>query len=147
MWDSVTIETDDQAYLNSLRGGPSLLKRWELVRRASNAGIRTQIAISPCLAYSGVETFGQQLLQSGAQRLIVDSVITGDGAHGQRTARSRFAQVEPRWANTSYAHRLYHYLCEQAEGSGIGVGWSNAGFSGIPPRQPTHTEGFVLDLF
>jgi len=146
-WLSVTIETDDQAYLKRLRGGPSLLKRWELVRRASDAGIHTQIAVSPCLAYRGVETFGQQLLQSGAHRLVVDSVIAGDGAHGQRTARSRFAQVEPNWANPSYAHRLYHYLYEKEEGSGIPVGWSSAGFSGIPPRQPTQTESPVLDLF
>jgi DNA repair photolyase len=146
-WLSVTIETDDQAYLKSLRGGPSLLKRWDLVRRASDVGIRTQIAVSPCVAYSGVETFGQQLLQSGAHRLIVDSVLAGDGAHGQRTARSPFAQVEPDWANTTYAHELYHYLCGKAEGTGIAVGWSSAGFSGIPPRQPTQTEVTALHLF
>jgi hypothetical protein len=104
------------------------------------------MAVIPCLAYSGVETFGQQLLQSGAQRLIVDSVIAGDGAYGQHTARSPFAMVEPEWANTTCAHRLYHYLCEQTEGSGIAIGWSSADFSGIPPRQPTQIEVTALDL-
>ncbi len=79
-WLSITIETDDQAYLKGLKGGPSLWKRWELVRAMSTAGVRTQIAVSPCLPYTGVEKFGQQLLHSGAQRLIVDSVIDGDGA-------------------------------------------------------------------
>ena len=146
-WLSVTIETDDQAYLKRLKGGPLLSKRWELVRRASDAGICTQIAVSPCLAYSGVETFGQQLLQSGAQRLVVDSLLAGDGAGGQRTARSPFARIEPHWDNTSHAHRLYHYLCEKAEGTGIAVGWSSAGFAGIPPRRPTHVEVTGLDLF
>src|SRR5260370_23755603 len=33
---SVTIETDDHAYLKGLKGGPPLSKRWELVRQASN---------------------------------------------------------------------------------------------------------------
>src|SRR5437667_5482174 len=63
-WLSVTIETDDQAYLKGLKGGPLLAKRWELVRTASAAGVSTQIAVSPCLPYSGVEEFGQRLLQS-----------------------------------------------------------------------------------
>jgi DNA repair photolyase len=146
-WLSVTIETDDQAYLKTLKGGPLLSKRWELVRRACEAGIRTQIAVSPCLAYSGVESFGQQLLQSGAHRLIVDSLLAGDGADGQRSARSPFAKVEPDWANTSHAYRLYDYLREKAEGTGIAVGWSSAGFSGIPPRRPTHAEVTVPGLW
>lgn len=146
-WLSVTIETDDQAYLKRLRGGPLLAKRWELVRRASEAGIRTQIAVSPCLPYSGVESFGQRLLGSGAQRLIVDSLLAGDGVGGQRSARSPFAQVEPDWAETSHAQRLYHSLRGQAEGTGIAVGWSSAGFAGIPPRRPSHAGATVLDLF
>jgi DNA repair photolyase len=134
-WLSVTIETDNQAYLKSLKGGPLLAKRWELVRKASAAGARTQIAISPCLDYTSVEAFGQQLLNSGAQRLVVDSLTAGDGARGRRTARSPFAKVVPDWAETSHADRLYRYLCEQTAGTGIAIGWSSAGFSGIPPRS------------
>src|SRR5713226_5302611 len=132
---SVTIETDDHAYLKGLKGGPSLSKRWELVRVASTRGIPTQITVSPCLPYTGVEEFGQQLLSSGARRLIVDSFTDGDGAGGERTARSPFAKAEPEWANTSHAHQLYHYLREKAESSAIVVGWSTAGFCGIPPRN------------
>lgn len=138
-WLSITIETDDSAYLKGLRGGPLLSKRWELVQIASAAGVPTQIAVSPCLPYTGVEIFGQRLLQSGARRLIVDTVLDGDGAGGKRSAHSRFAQLEPTWADTSHAHRLYHYLCEQVAGTNIAVGWSSAGFSGIPPRQPSST--------
>ena len=134
-WVSITIETNDQAYLKGLKGGPLLWKRWELVQAASTAGVRTQIAVSPCLPYSGFEEFGQQLLHSGAHRLIVDSVMDGDGTRGQRTGRSPFAQAEPDWANTSHAHRLYHYLLEKTEGTGIAPGWSSAGFCGIPPRH------------
>lgn len=134
-WLSVTIETDDQAYLKSLKGGPLLAKRWELVRKASSAGVHTQIAISPCLEYTSVEAFGRKLLSSGAQRLVVDSVTAGDGARGRRTARSPFAKVEPKWAEISHADRLYQYLCEQATRAGIPIGWSSAGFSSIPPRS------------
>jgi len=130
-WLSVTIETDNQAYLKSLKGGPLLAKRWELVRKASAAGLRTQLH-QPCLEYTSVEAFGQKLLSSGAQRLVVDSVTAGDGARGKRTARSPFAKVEPNWAKMSHADRLYQYLCEQAMGTGISIGWSSAGFSGIP---------------
>ena len=90
--------------------------------------------MSPCLAYTGVEAFGQRLLQSGARRFIVDTVIAGDGAGGQRTARSPFAKAEADWANTFYADELYRYLCEKLEGTGMAVGWRSAGFSGIAPR-------------
>jgi DNA repair photolyase len=135
VWLSISIETDDQAYLKGLRGGPLLARRWGLVRAAGSAGVPTQITVSPCLPYTTVEEFGQQLLHSGAQRLIVDTVTDGDGAGGGRTARSPFAQAEPEWAETSHAHRLYHYLCEKAGESGITPGWSTAGFCGIPPRN------------
>src|SRR5438034_10863412 len=113
-WLSVSIETDDQAYLKRLKGGPLLEKRWELVRAACSSGIPTQITVSPCLPYTGVEEFGQRLLQSGAQRLVVESVMDGDGSGGERTSHSPFATVEPGWENTSHAHGLYHFLQETA---------------------------------
>ncbi len=134
-WLSVSIETDDEAYLKHLKGGPTLEKRWELVRAACLSGIPTQITVSPCLPYTGVEDFGQRLLQSGAQRLIVDSVTDGDGSGGQRTSHSPFAKVEPAWKHTSHAHLLYHYLQEHAHGSDIRIGWSIEGFCGIPLRH------------
>ena len=54
--------------------------------------------------------------------------------------RSPFAKVEPNWAKTSHADRLYQCLCEQAMGTGISIGWSSAGFSGIPPRSASVKE-------
>jgi DNA repair photolyase len=144
-WLSITIETNDQAYLKGLKGGPSLSTRWELVRTASARDVPTQITISPCLRYTGVEEFGQQLLHSGAHRLVVDSVTDGDGARGERTARSPFARAEPDWANTTHAHELYHYLLGKAVGTGISLGWSNAGFCGIP-LSPKAAENSRLQL-
>jgi DNA repair photolyase len=134
---SVTIETDDQAYLKRLKGGPPLEKRWELVRESRACGISTQITVSPCLPYSGIEKFGQRLLQSSANRLIVDSVTDGDGSGGERTAHSPFAQIEPNWENTDHARRLYRYLQECAGGTDVALGWSIAGFCGIAPRYLT----------
>jgi DNA repair photolyase len=134
-WLSVTIETDDQSYLKHLKGGPQLEKRWELVQAARACGVHTQITVSPCLPYTGIEQFGQRLLQSGAHRLVVDTATDGDGANGQRTARSPFAKAEPDWNNTSHARQLYHYLCEKADGRDLSVGWSSAGFCGIVPRH------------
>jgi DNA repair photolyase len=133
-WLSVTIETDQQAYLKSLRGGPLLAKRWALVRTAAAYGIATQVAVSPCLPFSSPETFGQLLLHSGARRLVVDTVVDGDGAGGERTARSPFASAEVAWRATSHAHSLYGYLLEHSATNNITVGWSSAGFSGITPR-------------
>lgn len=133
-WLSMTIETDDQAYLKRLKGGPLLEKRWNLVRVASDSGVPTQITVSPCLPYKDVETFGQRLLASGARRIVVDTVVDGDGSSGGRTARSPFAKAEHNWNETTHAHRLYDYLCEHGAARGVGVGWSNAGFCGIARR-------------
>ncbi len=134
-WLSVTIETDDQAYLKHRKGGPLLEKRWGLVRTASENGIHTQITVSPCLPYTTVEAFGQRLLNSGAQRIVVDTVVDGDGSGGERTARSLFAKTEQDWKETTKAHTLYEYLCEHASTKAIEIGWSNAGFCGIAPRR------------
>lgn len=141
---SVTIETDEQDYLKKLRGGPSLAKRWDLVRAASDAGVHVQITVSPCLPYSSVEQFGHRLLSSGAQRLVIDSFVDGDGAGGERTAHSPFAARVPDWQNTEHARRLYTYLCEQPAASTMPIGWSNAGFSSIPPRQQHEVAGAPL---
>jgi DNA repair photolyase len=134
-WLSITIETDVQDYLKKLRGGPALAKRWALVRVANEAGVPTQVTVSPCLPYSDVAQFGQQLLSSGARRVIVDSCVDGDGAGGERTARSPFATVVPDWQQTDHAHQLYEYLCAHSASAGIPIGWSNPGFCGIPPRR------------
>ena len=133
-WLSVTIETDDQAYLTGLRGGPPLERRWALVRAAADCGVPAQITVSPCLPYSDVERFGWRLLASGARRIVVDTPVDGDGSAGGRTARSPFAQAEPRWRDTMPAQRLYGWLAERAQAAGVALGWSTAGFCGIPPR-------------
>lgn len=135
VWLSVTIETDDQSYLKSLKGGPLLAKRWELVRAAREHEVPTQITVSPCLPYTDIEAFGTRLLTSGARRLVVDTVVDGDGANGERTARSPFAHTSPDWATTTHAHQLYQYLQHHTTDTAVEIGWSNPGFCGIPPHH------------
>src|SRR5919202_2193303 len=65
-WLSVTVETDDQALLHGLGGGPPVAKRLALVEAAGRQGIKTQVAVSPCLAYT--PDFPARLLAVGARR-------------------------------------------------------------------------------
>lgn len=129
VWLSMTIETDDQSLLDGLRGGPPLAKRLAVVSAAVARGIKTQVAVSPCLAHS--RDFATRLLETGAQRFLVDTVVEGDGSRGARTARSPFPASYPAWRDATPARELFKRL----RAAGADVGWSAAGFCGIPPRQ------------
>ena len=128
-WLSLTIETDDDQRFTALDGGPSPSKRLALAARAVEEGVRTQIAVSPCMPHS--ERFPELLLETGVQRFIVDSFVAGDGARGARTAASAWPEVAPDWRDEDPARLLY----AQLEEVGVTVGWSAAGFCGIPYRS------------
>jgi DNA repair photolyase len=128
-WLSVTIETNNQDLLHRLRGGPPLAKRFTLVREARQRGINTQIAVSPCMPYT--DGFVTALAESGSLRIIIDNCIDGDGAGGRRTAHSPYATIAPAWWDTAPSHALFQRLIA----AGVDVGWSAAGFCGIPPRN------------
>ena len=124
-WLGMTIETDrhDLAY------GPSrahIEGRLRAVKRAVAHGIRVQIAVSPCLPYS--PGFAERLLETGAQRIVVDSFAVGDGSGGRRTGKSAFAALaDYDWRDDGLARRLY----DELRAGGVDVGWSGAGFAGI----------------
>ncbi len=131
LWFSVTIETDDQKIASQLGGGPTVQKRFDMVRCASKLGIATQIVVSPCLPYT--PEFTQKLLTSGAQRIVVDNFVAGDGSNGRRTSNSRFAtECWFNWRDTTRSTQLYQSLLER----NANVSWSAAGFCGIPKRHP-----------
>jgi DNA repair photolyase len=133
-WLSVTIETDDQELLRSLRGGPALARRFALVREARQRGIKAQIAVSPCMPYTA--RFAPALAKSGASRVVVDTCVDGDGSGGQRTARSPYATAIASWRETEPAHALFQQLLAL----GVDAGWSAAGFCGIPSdTRASHT--------
>lgn len=126
-WLSITVETDDAELFRNLRGGPPPAKRLAVARQAVAAGLRVQIAVSPCLPHG--DRFADTLAGTGAARFVVDTVVDGDGSGGRRTRRSSFATVAG-WDDTSAAHRLY----DQLRRRGLDVGWSAAGFCGLVPR-------------
>jgi DNA repair photolyase len=126
---SMTIETDR----GDLDVGPNrafIEQRFEAVKRLVAAGIRTQITVSPCLPYTA--DFAERLAASGAERIVVDTFVEGDGSKGQRTASSPFArEVDYDWRNDDPARHLY----EDLQVYDVWVGWSAQGFASIPPRH------------
>lgn len=127
---SITIETDDQAVITRLGGGPTLDSRFQLATRAVQAGIPTQITVSPCLPYT--ENFAKRLVETGVSRIVVDNFIEGDGFAGRRTANTRMADESwMNWRDISPSEHLFQQLQGRA---GFELGWSSAGFNGIRPR-------------
>lgn len=129
MWLSVTIETDDEGLIRRLGGGPAVRSRLYLVEQAIEAGIDTQIAVSPCLPHT--RDFARLLASAGAGRIVIDTFVAGDGSGGKRTAQSTISNLLPDWSSDRQAARLYRELAEH----GVDVAWSAAGFCGIPYRM------------
>ena len=128
VWLGMTIETDR----GDLPYGPTksqVERRLAAVRQAVERGIKAQIAVSPCLPYS--PEFAQRLLETGAQRIVIDTFAIGDGSGGRRTGSSPFADLaDYDWRDDSIAESLYHQLNAYHDG----VAWSGPGFAGIPAR-------------
>ncbi len=127
-WLGMTIETDrhDTPY------GPTksqVARRLAAVKRAVAGGLSVQIAVSPCQPYS--DDFAERLLETGAQRIVIDTFAIGDGSRGARTGASPFAaRAEYDWRDDEIAISLYHQLSAYHDS----VEWSGAGFAGIPGR-------------
>ena len=133
-WLGMTLETDR----HDLPYGPAkahVERRLEAVRAAVERGVSVQIAVSPCLPYS--QRFAERLLETGAQRIVIDTFSLGDGSRGRRTASSPFgAAAEYDWRDDSIAESLYHQLTIHHDD----VSWSAAGFAGIPGRFSNHKD-------
>lgn len=133
-WLGMTIETDrgDLAY------GPSqthVERRLAAVQQAVARGVKTQIAVSPCLPYS--PDFAQRLLETGAQRIVIDTFAIGDGSGGRRTGSSPFAALaDYDWRDDGIAERLFQQLRERHSA----VEWSGLGFAGIPARRESASD-------
>lgn len=124
---SMTVETDDQELLKRLRGGPSLARRLTTLAEAGRRGIRTQAAVAPCLPHSA--SFAEALKATGVGRVVVDTVLDGDGSQGRRTRTTPWATIEG-WDDKGPARRLMDNL----DRLGMPYGYSQEGFAGIPPR-------------
>lgn len=128
---NLTIETDDDNVRRALTPRcPSIPQRLRVARQARQSGIPTQITVSPCLPFSTVEAFGQQLL-AASDWVIVDTFVDGDGGDGKRTARTRIPDLYarsgwPDWRSQEAAASLYDWLRARI---GERASWSQEGFT------------------
>lgn len=140
-WLSITLETDRDDVRRALTPRcPSVERRVALLEAARSAGLQVQAAVSPCLPYSSRERFGGLLLDV-AQRVVVDSFVSGDGGGGKRTARTEIPGVYTRlgwggWRSEEEARSLYAWLEERM---GERAGWSQQGFTALA-RQVTDAQ-------
>ena len=132
-WLSLTIETDDEA--QQLRGGPACATRLAVARLATDQGVRTQIAVAPCLP--STDRFAKALLATGVQRFVVDTFSAGDGQGGGLTARTTYGTLVEDWDDDHAAEELALSL----RATGVDVGWSAAGFGSIPYRTEDAKRG------
>ena len=138
---NISIETDrEDVRQNVTPHCPSIRQRLDTVRRARIAGIQTQVTVSPCLPYTGVETFGGLLLEV-CDRVVVDSFVSGDGCGGKRTQGTGipelFAQMDwDDWRSQRAALELYEWLRARI---GERAGWSQEGFT----RQACQITGSI----
>ncbi len=132
-WLSFTVETDDDAVRARLTPRcPSVAQRFETLAQAMQAGLQVQAAVSPCLPFSSVATFGAALLEH-SQRVIVDTYASGDGGGGTRTARTSIPASYTAlgwgdWRGEDQARALYEWLAARI---GPRAGWSQAGFTAL----------------
>ena len=101
------------------------------MRRAREAGVHVQAAISPTMPHD-LDRFAE-LLEGAADRVVVDTFM-GDGAGGRRTAHrplpARLAALGyGSWRDTSAAEALYARLRERFGPER--AGWSQAGFNAL----------------
>jgi DNA repair photolyase len=143
-WLSMTVETDRDDVRKVLTPRcPSLAQRWATLAAAKAAGLQVQIAVSPSLPYTDVDRFADQLA-AHADRVIVDTYVSGDGNKGRRTARTstgdRYAEAGlGDWRAEDSALALYAAV--QAR-MGDRAGWSQAGFLALPKL---HAAGAAPD--
>lgn len=139
VWLSITLETDRDDVRRAVTPRcPSVARRLDTVRRAREAGLQVQVAVSPCLPFSSVEQFGGLLLELGT-RIVVDTYTSGDGREGQRTARTDIpitydARGWGDWRAETDARKLFAWLHERL---GPQVGWSQTGFAALALTPPT----------
>jgi DNA repair photolyase len=134
-WLSLTIETDDDAIIRQMTPNvPSLTARMRVAEQAKTAGLKVQVAVSPMLPLAQPDRFADWLA-TVADRVIVDTFVSGDGSQGKRTAGSRLPLLWRElgysdWQDETAAQALYQLLLTRLGSER--VGWSAAGFNRVP---------------
>jgi DNA repair photolyase len=134
-WLSLTIETDNDAVIRQITPNvPSITTRMKTAEQAKAAGLKVQVAISPLLPLNNPEHFADWLTVV-ADRVIVDTFVSGDGSQGRRTAGTRIPALWQElgygdWQDETAAQGLYQVLLTRLGPER--VGWSAAGFNSVP---------------
>jgi len=131
---SMTIESDrDEVRRLLTPSAPPYAARLRAVRELREAGIASQIAVSPLLPHSPAFA---QLLAETAPRVIVDDFFRGDGSAGRRSRSLRMPEAYEaagwsEWYSPSAADDLFRQLRKRMPEPGA-VGFSVDGFAPSP---------------
>ena len=130
---SLTIETNREEVRRLVTPtSPSITRRLLTLERLRDAGIPTQAALSPLLPCDPPVL--AELIASRTSRVIVDTLVDGDGAHGQRSRALGMPEIlssigYPQWFNSPPYEELLDLLRDRLGKSN--VGFSEAGFNSI----------------
>lgn len=130
---SLTIETNREEVRRAITPtSPSIPRRLLTLERLRDAGISTQAALSPLLPCD--PPILAELIASRTSRVVVDTLIDGDGAHGQRSRSLGMPALlssigDPQWFDGPPAEELLELLRERLGQSNVGL--STVGFNSI----------------
>lgn len=128
---SFTIETNRDLVRRQITPrSPSIERRLQTLERLTQAGLRTQAAISPALPSDPVEF--AELIAPRTQRALVDTLMDGDGAGGRRSAALGMPELLQSLGYEYWLERDAHLPLLEALRERMGpdrVGFSQDGFN------------------
>lgn len=126
----ISIETDREHIQGLKNQACSVKDRIETVRNLSNAGITVVVCMAPLLPMNHPERFFEKLERAGAQAVVVDHFIEGDGtANGSRTLKTELPKKMEALLPAS-VHLDYRDEIASIAGRYLPTGISAAGFAG-----------------
>ncbi len=126
----ISIETDREHIQGLKNPACSVNDRIETVRNLSNAGITVVVCMAPLLPMNHPESFFEKIERAGAQAVIVDHFIEGDGtANGSRTLKTELPESMEALLPAS-VHLDYREEIASIAGRYLPIGISAAGFAG-----------------
>lgn len=127
---SFTLETDDERLWRSgPPGAPGIAARRRCFEALAAWPLRRHLAVSPCLPLRDPRAFADWIARH-ATDATVDTLVSGDGAGGRRSARGAVPELLAAggadWRDEGPARALHALLVERM---GARAGWSAGGFA------------------
>lgn len=130
---NLTVETNREDIRRSLTPtSPTFQRRLGVLQLATSLGIATQAVVAPLLPYS--PDFAHQLASS-ARRILIDTLLDGDGAGGRRSRKLGMGEKlatlgHPDWLGEEGKHAA-HLLRQELTRLDVPWVWSCAGFGDL----------------